>query len=223
MREGRGVGHGDRDEGGVDERRGEGEEAGEVGEEGRVVERPLGGGVGVPLPGGERVREGEPVAVHVEVGGAVGGDEEELDAGCDGEGPGRRRRRGAGGHLSGAGGWFGLEISGLVGTGGVASYAGLGVCWAATERAEFPCRVVAAAVGGFWVGGAGVLNRARRRRRRGAEECGAIRRTGVALAPMALRWRHVRSGEGKIGRTRGGNAEHGTRGGGCVVHGSVGL
>lgn len=136
MREGRGVGDGDRDEGCVDERRGEGEEAGEVGEEGRVVERPLGGGVGVPLPRGERVREGEPVAVDVEVGGAVGGDEEELDAGRNGKGPGRRRRRrrrrrGAGGHLGGRG--CGSGCGDLGGDGG----SGVCVCWAATERARF--------------------------------------------------------------------------------------
>lgn len=102
-------GHGDRDKGGVDEWRGEGEEAGEVGEEGWVVECPLGGGVGVPLLRGEGVGEGEPVAVYIEVGGAVGGNEEELHAGGGGEGPGRRRRRrrrrrGGGAHRGGAGG-----------------------------------------------------------------------------------------------------------------------
>lgn len=61
-----------------------GQEELEEGEEGRVIEGPGAGLVGVPAGEREGVGEGEPVAVDLEVGAAVGGDQEELDAGGDG-------------------------------------------------------------------------------------------------------------------------------------------
>lgn len=76
------------DDCGVEEGGKEGEKALEVGEEGRVVESPWTGLVGVPEGEREGVSEGEPVAVDLEVGAAVGGDEEELDGGGDEEEPG---------------------------------------------------------------------------------------------------------------------------------------
>lgn len=61
----------------------EGEEFLEVGEERGVIEGPLAGGVGVPAGEGEGMREGEPVAVDLEIGAVVGRDEEEFDGGGD--------------------------------------------------------------------------------------------------------------------------------------------
>lgn len=58
-----------------------GESALEVGEEGRVVEGPGAGLVGVPLREREGVGESEPVAVNLEICAMVGGDEEKLYAG----------------------------------------------------------------------------------------------------------------------------------------------
>lgn len=88
------------DDDGVDGAGGEGEEELEEGEEGRVVEGPGAGLVGVPTGDGEGVGQGEPVAVDLEVGAPVGGDQEELDAGGNGRVPqelgGRRRRHGGG-------------------------------------------------------------------------------------------------------------------------------
>jgi hypothetical protein len=66
---------------GVDEVGENGESALEVGEEGRVVEGPGAGLVGVPLGEREGVGESKPVAVDLEVSAMVGGDEEELHAG----------------------------------------------------------------------------------------------------------------------------------------------
>lgn len=73
------------------------EEELEEGEEGRVIEGPGAGLVGVPAGEGEGAGEGEPVAVDLEVGAAVGRDQEELEAGGDGYVPpelGDGRRRG---------------------------------------------------------------------------------------------------------------------------------
>lgn len=56
---------------GIEETSEEGEEALEVGEERRVVERPLAGLVEVPFGERERVRDREPVAVDLEVGASV--------------------------------------------------------------------------------------------------------------------------------------------------------
>lgn len=90
----------------VDEAGGVREEELEEGEEGRVIEGPGAGLVGVPAGEGEGVGEGEPVAVDLEVGALVGGHQEELEAGGDGHvppelGDGRRRRgiRHGGGEL----------------------------------------------------------------------------------------------------------------------------
>lgn len=66
---------GERGDSGVEEGGGEGEEVGEVREEGRVVEGPNGGGVKVPLADGEGRGQGEPVAVHLEVRAPVGRDQ----------------------------------------------------------------------------------------------------------------------------------------------------
>lgn len=86
------------DDGRVDDAGGVREEDLEEGKEGRVIEGPEAGLVGVPAGEGERAGEGEPVAVDLEVGAAVGGDQKELEAGGDGYvppelGDGRRRRR----------------------------------------------------------------------------------------------------------------------------------
>lgn len=53
----------------------------EVGEERRVIEGPLAGSVGVPAGEGERMGEGEPVAVDLEIGAVVGGDEKDFHGG----------------------------------------------------------------------------------------------------------------------------------------------
>ena len=76
------------DDGGVDEFGEEREESLEVGEEWRVIEGPWACLVGVPVGERERVGEGEPVAVDLEVGAVVGGDEEEFYAGGDEREPG---------------------------------------------------------------------------------------------------------------------------------------
>lgn len=52
-----------------------------MGEEWRVVECPLAGGVGVPPGEWEGVGEGQPVTVDFEIGAAVGGDQEEFHGG----------------------------------------------------------------------------------------------------------------------------------------------
>lgn len=85
------------DDDGVDGAGGVREEELEEGEEGRVVEGPGAGLIGVPAGDGEGVGEGEPVAVDLEVCAAIGGDQEELEAGGNGHVPqeaggGRRRR-----------------------------------------------------------------------------------------------------------------------------------
>lgn len=49
-----------------------------MGKEGRVVEGPWAGVVGVPVGEREGVGEGEPVTVDLEIGAVVGGDEEKL-------------------------------------------------------------------------------------------------------------------------------------------------
>ena len=71
----------------VDEISEEGEEALEVGKEGRVVKSPEAGLVEVPLREREGVGYGEPVAVDLEVCASVGWDQEEFDAGGCGEEP----------------------------------------------------------------------------------------------------------------------------------------
>ena len=53
----------------------------EPGEEGRVIQRPTGGGVEVPSRGGELRRNSQPVAVHLEVRALVRGDEKKFDRG----------------------------------------------------------------------------------------------------------------------------------------------
>lgn len=63
----------DAQHGAVDEAGDVGEDPLEVGEEGRVVEGPLGGALEVPLAEGQAVGDGEPVAVDLEVGGLAGG------------------------------------------------------------------------------------------------------------------------------------------------------
>lgn len=68
------------DDGGIEERGGEGEEELEVGEERGVVEGPRAGGVRVPADEGEGGGESEPVAVDLEVGAVVRRHQEEFDA-----------------------------------------------------------------------------------------------------------------------------------------------
>lgn len=72
---------------GIEETSEEGEEALEVGEERRVVERPLAGLVEVPFGERERVRDRQPVTVDLEVGTSVRRDKEELHCGRCGEEP----------------------------------------------------------------------------------------------------------------------------------------
>lgn len=67
-----------------------------MGEEGRVVESPWAGVVGVPVGEREGVGEGEPVTVDLEIGAVVGRDEEELDAGGHGGVPGEMTGIGVG-------------------------------------------------------------------------------------------------------------------------------
>lgn len=71
------------DDGGVDKGGELREEELEEGEEGRVVESPRAGGIGVPLPEREGMGNGEPIAVDFEVGAPVGRDEKEFDGGGD--------------------------------------------------------------------------------------------------------------------------------------------
>ena len=71
---------GDGEHAAIEERSALREQALEPREEGRVVQRPLRRLLQVPLRDGQRAGDGEPVAVHLEVGRAVGGEEQELEA-----------------------------------------------------------------------------------------------------------------------------------------------
>ena len=58
----------------------------------RVVERPLRGGLEVPLAQRARVRDRKPIPVHIKIGGRVARHEQDLDA-RDGEQREPRRER----------------------------------------------------------------------------------------------------------------------------------